>query len=169
MEALGPLGQSEKMDESELKSRLEGVMKLIPYIKLKKKEKLALHDFHLAEEDNYADLYTTEEIDHLIGEAPSYEIDSHKCQGCMICARRCPVEAISGGKKQAHVIAQDKCIKCGTCLEACPHGSAPWKCILEPIFHPVLLKKRACMGKSICIDRGTSSGYKTGRKTRYMK
>jgi Fe-S-cluster-containing hydrogenase component 2 len=38
----------------------------------------------------------------------------------MICLRRCPVEAIDGGKKRIHVIDQEKCIKCGTCYEACP-------------------------------------------------
>ena len=43
-----------------------------------------------------------------------------KCQGCGICLRACPVEAISGGKKMVHVIDQEKCIKCGTCLEKCP-------------------------------------------------
>ena len=50
----------------------------------------------------------------------AYHIDPEKCQACMICARRCPVEAIEGGKNRIHVIDQEKCIKCGTCLEACP-------------------------------------------------
>jgi NADH-quinone oxidoreductase subunit F len=43
-----------------------------------------------------------------------------KCQGCMICMRNCPVEAIKGGRRLVHVIDQDKCIKCGTCLDVCP-------------------------------------------------
>jgi F420-non-reducing hydrogenase iron-sulfur subunit len=38
----------------------------------------------------------------------------------MICLQKCPVEAITGGKKQVHVIDQNKCIKCGTCFDACP-------------------------------------------------
>ena len=43
-----------------------------------------------------------------------------KCQGCGICLRDCPSEAISGGKRLVHVIDQSKCIKCGTCLDVCP-------------------------------------------------
>ena len=120
MEELGPLGQSEGIDEMELKSRLEKMTRLIPYIKLAKKNKLALHDIHQADREGYANLYTAEEIDRLIGEAPSYFIDPEKCKACMICAKRCPVGAISGGKKQIHVIDQDACIKCGTCMEVCP-------------------------------------------------
>ena len=50
----------------------------------------------------------------------SYYIQPEKCQGCMICLRNCPVGAITGGKKQVHVIDQDVCTKCGTCLEVCP-------------------------------------------------
>jgi NADH-quinone oxidoreductase subunit F len=43
-----------------------------------------------------------------------------KCQGCGICLRNCPAEAIVGDKRMVHVIDQAKCIKCGTCLEVCP-------------------------------------------------
>jgi NADH-quinone oxidoreductase subunit F len=38
----------------------------------------------------------------------------------MICLRKCPVEAVIGGKNQIHVIDQKKCTKCGTCFEVCP-------------------------------------------------
>ena len=50
----------------------------------------------------------------------SYYIDADKCEGCLICARNCPADAIAGGKRMVHVIDQSKCTKCGTCLDVCP-------------------------------------------------
>ncbi len=50
----------------------------------------------------------------------SYYILPDKCEGCMICARNCPVQAIEGGKRMVHVIDQNKCTKCGICSEVCP-------------------------------------------------
>ncbi len=48
-----------------------------------------------------------------------YEIVAGKCTGCTACAKRCPVSAISGNKKESHVIDQALCIKCGQCIEVC--------------------------------------------------
>ncbi len=48
-----------------------------------------------------------------------YEINAEKCIGCTVCARNCPVECISGARKQAHVIDQERCVKCGQCFEVC--------------------------------------------------
>jgi len=50
----------------------------------------------------------------------SYYILPDKCQGCGICLRNCPVDAIIGDKRMVHIIDQEKCIKCGTCLDVCP-------------------------------------------------
>jgi len=50
----------------------------------------------------------------------AYYILPDKCEGCGICLRDCPSEAIFGGKRMVHVIDQSKCIKCGTCFDVCP-------------------------------------------------
>ena len=53
-----------------------------------------------------------------------YEIEADKCKKCSLCARQCPVNAISGVVgKEPYVIDQDKCIKCGMCLSSCKFGA----------------------------------------------
>ncbi|HHT50553.1 MAG TPA: NADH-quinone oxidoreductase subunit NuoF [Eubacteriaceae bacterium] len=53
----------------------------------------------------------------------SYVILKDKCKACGICAKKCPVNCISGKPKTPYEIDQDQCIKCGTCMEACPFGA----------------------------------------------
>lgn len=49
----------------------------------------------------------------------SYYIDPEICNGCRACTKVCPVEAITGEKKEPHVIDEEKCIACGACLDRC--------------------------------------------------
>jgi Fe-S-cluster-containing hydrogenase component 2 len=143
---LGPLGKAEGIDQNELKSKLAEITKLIPYIKLVKNEKLASR---LVNPEEYDKLFTKDEIDRLFSEVISYYIDPEKCQACMICAKRCPVEAIISAKNQVHVIDQEKCIKCGTCFEVCPSKfRAVTKISGEPVPPPIPEEKRTIVRKS---------------------
>jgi NADH-quinone oxidoreductase subunit F len=53
----------------------------------------------------------------------SYSVIEDKCRGCTLCARNCPVNAISGELKKPHVIDKDKCVKCGKCYSVCRFGA----------------------------------------------
>ncbi len=114
---LGPLGETEAMDQDEVKSKITELVKLVPYIKIINQEKLATR---LATPEEHEKLFTHDDIENLFSNVVSYYIDPTKCRACSTCLKRCPVEAIDGGKRLIHIIDQEKCIKCGTCLEVCP-------------------------------------------------
>jgi NADH-quinone oxidoreductase subunit F len=53
----------------------------------------------------------------------TYKVDEEKCTGCMVCLKNCPVKAITGERKQKHLINQDMCTKCGVCFSKCKFES----------------------------------------------
>ena len=146
VEALGPLGKGEGIDENELKAKIQEVSKLVPYIKMVKREKLGSR---LENREAHDALFTRDEVDRLFREVISYHIDPDKCQACMICFKKCPVEAIAGGKNRIHVIDQEKCIKCGTCLDACPPRFGAVETITgAPVPPPIPEEERTIVRKS---------------------
>ncbi|MBK3516775.1 NADH-quinone oxidoreductase subunit NuoF [Carboxylicivirga marina] len=78
--------------------------------------------------ENFADEYAAHVHD---GKCPAgqckslmqYVISDEKCIGCTLCSRVCPVDAITGDKKEPHLISQETCIKCGACYEKCKFGA----------------------------------------------
>ncbi len=56
---------------------------------------------------------------HVCSPLLTYTIDQEKCNGCMLCPRSCPTDAIIGEKKMPHKILQDLCIQCGKCFTVC--------------------------------------------------
>ena len=75
--------------------------------------------------------FEDEYIAHINGTCPAgkctallkFHIDPNKCKGCTLCARNCPTGAIEGTVRNPHTIRQDKCIKCGTCMDKCKFGA----------------------------------------------
>jgi coenzyme F420-reducing hydrogenase delta subunit/Fe-S-cluster-containing hydrogenase component 2 len=143
---LGPLGKAEGLNPATLQSRLEEVTRLVPYLKRVNKDKLASR---LTHPDAYDSLFTREEVQALFRDVVSYYIDPEKCQACMICAKRCPEEAIIGGKNLIHVIDQARCIKCETCFDVCPSRfGAVTKISGAPVPPPLAEEKRSIVRKS---------------------
>jgi coenzyme F420-reducing hydrogenase delta subunit/Fe-S-cluster-containing hydrogenase component 2 len=146
VKAIGPIGTSEGLDKETLKTRLEEASRLVPYLKRVNKDKLASRQTNPADYDK---LFTRDEVENLFQDVVSYYIDPDKCQACMICAKRCPEEAIASGKGLIHVIDQSKCIKCETCYDVCPpRFGAVVKLTRAPVPAPLPENQRVIVRKA---------------------
>jgi NAD-dependent dihydropyrimidine dehydrogenase PreA subunit len=87
----------------------------------------------------------------------AYEI-TDKCNGCGACKKICPVEAISGERKNSHAIDRNACIECGACGRICPQSA-----VLDGLGKACIMKKRSqwdkpafnpqvCMSCTICVE-----------------
>jgi len=154
---LGPLGESEGLDADTLQAELETVNRMIPQLKILAREKLQVR---VKSEEAYAKLFASEKVNQLLEdfiadpassaeELPAYYIDPAACVGCQICLKKCPIQAIDGGKKTIHVIDQDKCTHCGTCYHVCPARlGAVRKISGEPIPPPIPADQRTLVKKA---------------------
>lgn len=84
---------------------------------------------------------------------------THKCVGCSVCMRICPVDAIVGKPKTQHHILAEVCIDCGACGRICPHGSvnnqegvACERIRIRSRWPKPAFDHQRCMGCTICVE-----------------
>lgn len=77
--------------------------------------------------NNFDENFDVDDEDDDLVNTIRYEIDKTKCVGCSLCARNCPVKAISGELKKPFIINQDKCVACGLCKKNCKFNAVQVK------------------------------------------
>lgn len=87
-----------------------------------------------------------------------YRIHEKDCVGCTLCAKNCPVKAISGTLKQPHTIDENVCVGCGACGRLCPKGAVlndkgePVRKVPKAEWPRPAINAAACAGCSVCVE-----------------
>ena len=92
----------------------------------------------------FRDEYESHIRDHSCGnkvclDLMHFDIDKSRCIGCSLCARKCPVNCITGSREEKYTIHQLDCIKCGNCQDVCPVKAVD----RIPGTHPEVKEQRA--------------------------
>ena len=80
------------------------------------------------------------------------------CTGCTICAKLCPVFAITGERNSRHIVNEKRCVECGVCGRACPksaiNDSAGNHCasLKRGQWPKPVINTKTCSACSICVN-----------------
>ena len=79
------------------------------------------------------------------------------CTGCTVCAKLCPVFAITGEKDARHIVNEKRCVECGVCGRVCQKGAISFAgetCVpvKRALWPKPVINTELCSACSICVN-----------------